>query len=208
MSKRVKLPADAKPGANMKLGKGWRLVNPKRDPHAQSRLDHHLREWTRPLRGFSTEPIRHRYRFRDRSPLLLQLTVALRHVLRVTGPKHRNGILAAGGAHDRSGSGLRRRDPAHLDARSLLLGPRGFSLRGAGHGPRAAPATATPGGCSPAATRVRVTAAPAMPAVAAVMAGAAAATERIASRTSPPPGRPSETQVVPSAVCRLRARIR
>jgi len=30
MSKRVKLPADAKPGTNMKLGKGWRLVNPKK----------------------------------------------------------------------------------------------------------------------------------------------------------------------------------
>ena len=30
MSKRVKLPADAKPGAKMKLGKGWRLVNPKK----------------------------------------------------------------------------------------------------------------------------------------------------------------------------------
>lgn len=30
MSKRVKLPADAKPGASMKLGKGWRLVNPKK----------------------------------------------------------------------------------------------------------------------------------------------------------------------------------
>ena len=30
MSKRVKLPADAKPGASMKVGKGWRLVNPKK----------------------------------------------------------------------------------------------------------------------------------------------------------------------------------
>ena len=29
MSKRVKLPADAKPGASMKVGKGWRPVNPK-----------------------------------------------------------------------------------------------------------------------------------------------------------------------------------
>lgn len=30
MSKRVKLPEEAKPGANMKVGKGWRLVNPKK----------------------------------------------------------------------------------------------------------------------------------------------------------------------------------
>ena len=30
MSKRVRLPADAKPSANMKIGKGWRLVNPKK----------------------------------------------------------------------------------------------------------------------------------------------------------------------------------
>jgi hypothetical protein len=30
MSKRVKLPADAKAGAKMKIGKGWRLVNPKK----------------------------------------------------------------------------------------------------------------------------------------------------------------------------------
>lgn len=30
MSKRVKLPADAKPASSMKLGKGWRLVNPKK----------------------------------------------------------------------------------------------------------------------------------------------------------------------------------
>ncbi len=30
MSKRVKLPADAKPKAQMKNGKGWRLVNPKK----------------------------------------------------------------------------------------------------------------------------------------------------------------------------------
>lgn len=30
MSKRVKLPADAKPGASMKVGKNWRLVNPKK----------------------------------------------------------------------------------------------------------------------------------------------------------------------------------
>lgn len=30
MSKRVRLPADAKPTANMKIGKGWRLVNPKK----------------------------------------------------------------------------------------------------------------------------------------------------------------------------------
>jgi len=30
MSKRIKLPADARPGTKMKLGKGWRLVNPKK----------------------------------------------------------------------------------------------------------------------------------------------------------------------------------
>ena len=30
MSKRFKLPPDAKPGSNMKLGKGWRLVNAKK----------------------------------------------------------------------------------------------------------------------------------------------------------------------------------
>jgi hypothetical protein len=30
MSKRVKLPPDAKPGTNPKIGKGWRLVNPKK----------------------------------------------------------------------------------------------------------------------------------------------------------------------------------
>ena len=30
MSKRVKLPPDAKPGAKMKVGKGWRLVAPKK----------------------------------------------------------------------------------------------------------------------------------------------------------------------------------
>jgi hypothetical protein len=30
MSKRVKLPADAKPDTRMKIGKGWRLVNPKK----------------------------------------------------------------------------------------------------------------------------------------------------------------------------------
>ena len=30
MSKRVKLPADAKPSSHMKLGKGWRLVNAKK----------------------------------------------------------------------------------------------------------------------------------------------------------------------------------
>ena len=30
MSKRVKLPATAKGSAPMKLGKSWRLVNPKR----------------------------------------------------------------------------------------------------------------------------------------------------------------------------------
>lgn len=30
MSKPVRLPADAKPGKSMKLGKGWRLVNPKK----------------------------------------------------------------------------------------------------------------------------------------------------------------------------------
>lgn len=30
MSKRVKLPADAKPDTHMKTGKGWRLVNPKK----------------------------------------------------------------------------------------------------------------------------------------------------------------------------------
>lgn len=30
MSKRVRLPADAKPDAKMKPGKGWRIVNPKK----------------------------------------------------------------------------------------------------------------------------------------------------------------------------------
>lgn len=30
MSKRVKLPVDAKPDKRMKVGKGWRLVNPKK----------------------------------------------------------------------------------------------------------------------------------------------------------------------------------
>ena len=30
MSKRVKLPPDAKPSLNMKPGKGWRLVTPKK----------------------------------------------------------------------------------------------------------------------------------------------------------------------------------
>ena len=30
MSKRFTLPPDAKPGAKMKLGKGWRLVTPKK----------------------------------------------------------------------------------------------------------------------------------------------------------------------------------
>jgi hypothetical protein len=30
MSKRVKLPPDAKPDVKMKVGKGWRLVTPKK----------------------------------------------------------------------------------------------------------------------------------------------------------------------------------
>lgn len=30
MSKRVKLPPDAKSGTKMKVGKGWRLVTPKK----------------------------------------------------------------------------------------------------------------------------------------------------------------------------------
>ena len=30
MSKRTKLPPDAKSGADMKTGKGWRLVTPKK----------------------------------------------------------------------------------------------------------------------------------------------------------------------------------
>ena len=38
MSKRVKLPADAKPGTHMKVGKGWRLVNPKKSRALRSAL--------------------------------------------------------------------------------------------------------------------------------------------------------------------------
>jgi hypothetical protein len=38
MSKRFKLPPDAKPGTNMKLGKGWRLVNPKKTRTAKAAL--------------------------------------------------------------------------------------------------------------------------------------------------------------------------
>ena len=38
MSKRVRLPADAKPGSNMKTGKGWRLVNPKKSRSLKAAL--------------------------------------------------------------------------------------------------------------------------------------------------------------------------
>ena len=30
MAKRVKLPPDVKPGKNLRLGKGWRLITPKK----------------------------------------------------------------------------------------------------------------------------------------------------------------------------------
>ena len=38
MSKRVKLPADAKPDSHMKVGKGWRLVNPKKSRSLKAAL--------------------------------------------------------------------------------------------------------------------------------------------------------------------------
>ena len=38
MSKRVKLPADAKPDTRMKVGKGWRLVNPKKSRSLKAAL--------------------------------------------------------------------------------------------------------------------------------------------------------------------------